>query len=287
MTTRAPGLAEQALTDSLVLIRPPRGLGLANLRELWRFRELIYFLTWRDVKVRYKQTLLGAGWALLKPFLAMVVFTVIFSGLANLETDGIPPPIFYFSGLLPWVLFQDGATKAGNSLVASSNLITKVYFPRMAIPMALVAAGLVDFGLSFVVLIGMGIFYKITLTAAAATVPLFILLALVSSLGVGLWLAALNVVYRDVGYVIPFLMQVWFYATPVVYSTSLIPPGLGRVLYGLNPMAGVVQGFRWAIAGADPPPMGLLLSSVGVGLLLLISGVIVFRRMERNFADIV
>jgi lipopolysaccharide transport system permease protein len=287
MTDWAAALAEDVLTETTVLIRPPRGLGLANLRELWRFRELIYFLIWRDVKVRYKQTLLGAGWALLKPFLAMVVFTVIFSGLANLETDGIPPPIFYFSGLLPWVLFQDGVTKAGNSLVASSNLITKVYFPRMAIPMALVTAGLVDFGLSFLVLIGMGVYYQVALTAAAATVPLFVLLALLSSLGVGLWLAALNVVYRDVGYVIPFLMQVWFYATPVVYSTSLIPPGLGRVLYGLNPMAGVVQGFRWAIAGADPPPPGLLLSSLGVGLLLLISGVIVFRRMERSFADIV
>jgi lipopolysaccharide transport system permease protein len=239
------------------------------------------------VKVRYKQTLLGAGWALLKPLLAMVVFTVIFAGLANLETDGVPPPIFYFSGLLPWVLFQDGATKAGASLVASSNLITKVYFPRMAIPLALVIAGLVDFGLSFLVLIGMGIFYQIQLTAAAALLPLFVGLALLSTLGVGLWLAAMNVVYRDVGYVVPFLMQAWFYATPVVYSTSIIPPGWSQVLYGLNPMAGVVQGFRWAILGAGEPPTGLLLSSLLVGVLLLASGVLVFRRMERNFADIV
>jgi lipopolysaccharide transport system permease protein len=280
-------LAERAVSGPMVWIRPPHGLGLASLRELWRFRELIFFLIWRDVKVRYKQTLLGAGWALLKPLLAMVVFTVIFAGLANLETDGAPPPIFYFAGLLPWVLFQDGATKAGASLVASSNLITKVYFPRMAIPLALVIAGLVDFGLSFLVLIGMGIFYQIQLTAAAALIPLFVLLALLSTLGIGLWLAAMNVVYRDVGYVIPFLMQAWFYATPVVYSTSIIPEGLGQVLYGLNPMAGVVQGFRWAIIGAGSPPTGLLMSSLLVGVLLLTSGVLVFRRMERNFADIV
>jgi lipopolysaccharide transport system permease protein len=280
-------LAERAVAGPMVLIRPPRGLGLTALWELWRFRELVYFLIWRDVKVRYKQTLLGAGWALLKPLLAMVVFTVIFAGLANLETDGVPPPIFYYAGLLPWVLFQDGATKAGASLVASSNLITKVYFPRMAIPLALVIAGLVDFGLSFLVLIGMGIYYQISLTAAAALLPLFVLLALLSTLGVGLWLAALNVIYRDVGYVIPFLMQAWFYATPVVYSASIIPPGLPRLLYGLNPMAGVVEGFRWAILGNGPAPTALLLSSLMVGLLLLTSGVLVFRRMERNFADIV
>jgi len=287
MSGPAGRLLERAAAAPLVWIRPPRGLGLANLRELWRFRELIYFLIWRDVKVRYKQTLLGAGWALLKPFLAMVVFTVIFAGLADLDTDGIPPPIFYFSGLLPWVLFQDGATKAGNSLVASSNLITKVYFPRMAIPMALVVAGLVDFALSFLVLIGMGVYYHVQLTAAAALVPIFVGLALLSTLGVGLWLAALNVTYRDVGYVIPFLMQAWFYATPVVYSTTLIPSGLAQVVYGLNPMAGVVQGFRWAIVGAGPPPTGLLAMSLLVGILLLASGVVVFRRMERSFADIV
>jgi lipopolysaccharide transport system permease protein len=280
-------LVERAVSGPLVLIRPPRGLGLTALLELWRFRELVYFLIWRDVKVRYKQTLLGAGWALLKPLLAMVVFTVIFAGLAHLDTDGVPPPIFYFAGLLPWVLFQDGATKSGASLVASSNLITKVYFPRMAIPLALVIAGLVDFGLSFLVLIGMGVYYQIHLTAAAALLPLFVLLALLSTLGVGLWLAALNVIYRDVGYVIPFLMQAWFYATPVVYSTNIIPPGLPSLLYSLNPMAGVVEGFRWAILGDGPAPVGLLLSSLLIGLFLLISGVLVFRRMERNFADIV
>jgi len=278
---------DPALASPFVWIRPPRGWTFANLRELWRYRELVYFLIWRDVKVRYKQTLLGAGWAILKPLLAMVVFTVIFAGLANLKTDGIPPPVFYFSGLLPWVLFQDGVTKAGNSLVASSNLITKVYFPRMAIPLALVVSGLVDFALSFVVLIAMGIYYKIPLTPAASLLPIFLLLCLISTLGVGLWLAALNVSYRDVGYVVPFLLQAWFYATPVVYSTSLIPPGIASVLYGLNPMAGVVQGFRWAIVGTAPPPPGMLLASLLIGLLLLFSGTFVFRRMERSFADVV
>jgi lipopolysaccharide transport system permease protein len=271
----------------LVWIRPPRGWGLANLRELWRSRELIYFLIWRDVKVRYKQTLLGAGWAILKPFLGMVVFTVVFAGLADLSTDGIAPPVFYFSALLPWVLFQDGVTKAGNSLVASSNLITKVYFPRMAIPLALVVAGLVDFALSFVVLLGMMAFYRMPLTAAASLLPLFVGLALLSALGVGLWLAALNVYYRDVGYIMPFLLQAWLYASPVVYSTTMIPQGIAGVLYGLNPMAGAVQGFRWAITGIGAPPTELLLTSLLVGLFLLGSGVIAFRRMERAFADIV
>ena len=279
--------AEGALAGLVVLIRPPRGWGFANLRELWRFRELIYFLIWRDVKVRYKQTLLGAGWAILKPLLGMVVFTVVFAGLAHLETDGIPAPVFYFAGLLPWVLFQDGASKAGNSLVSSSNLITKVYFPRMAIPLALVVSGLVDFALSFVVLLGMAAFYRIQLTPAASLVPLFVALALLCTLGVGMWLAALNVVYRDVGYVIPFLLQAWFYATPVVYSATLIPEGLHQLLYSLNPMAGVVQGFRWAITGSGAPPTGMLLASLLVGLFMLVSGVFVFRRMERNFADIV
>ena len=278
---------EAAAPEPMVWIRPARGWSLANLGELWRYRELIYFLIWRDAKVRYKQTLLGAAWAILKPFLSMVVFTVIFAGLAHLDTDGVAPPVFYFSGLLPWVLFQDGVTKAGNSLVASSNLITKVYFPRMAIPLALVVSGIVDFALSFLVLLAMVAYYGIHLTPAAWLIPLFLALALLASLGVGFWLAALNVAYRDVGYVTPFLVQAWMYASPVVYSTTLIPAGLGRVLFGLNPMAGVVQGFRWAIVGAGAPPIGLLVASFVVGVLLLVSGALVFRRMERYFADIV
>lgn len=274
--------------DELVtIIKPSSGWSFINFRELWRYRELIYFLVWRDVKVRYKQTLLGAAWAVLKPFLSMVIFTVVFAGLAGLETDGAAPPVFYYAGLLPWVLFQDGVTKAGNSLVAGSNLITKVYFPRIAIPLASVMAGIVDFGLAFLILVGMMVFYGVAPTTAVWTLPLFLLLALTTALGVGLWLSALNVSYRDIGYVTPFLVQAWLYASPVVYSTSIIPEGWARIAYGVNPMAGVVQGFRWAILGGEAPPAALLGLSVGVAIIFLISGMIYFRRMERTFADVV
>jgi lipopolysaccharide transport system permease protein len=274
-------------SDLVTIIKPSRGWSWLDLRELWRYRELIYFLVWRDVKVRYKQTLLGAAWAILKPFLSMVIFTVIFAGLAQLETDGAPPPVFYYAGLLPWVLFQDGVTKAGNSLVTGSNLITKVYFPRIAIPLASVVAGIVDFALAFIILIGMVIYYGVPPTSAMWALPFFLLLALITALGVGLWLSALNVSYRDVGYVTPFLVQAWLYASPVVYSTQIIPEGWARVVYGLNPMAGVVQGFRWGILGGEAPAMGLLALSAGVALFFLISGILYFRRTERTFADVV
>lgn len=217
----------------------------------------------------------------------MVIFTVIFSGLAKLDTDGAPPPVFYFSGLLPWVLFQDGVAKAGNSLVTGSSLITKVYFPRIAIPLASVLAGVVDFALAFLVLVGMMIYYGVRPMQAIWTLPLFLLLTLVTALGVGLWLSALNVQYRDVGYVTPFLLQAWMYASPVVYSATLIPDGWARIAYGLNPMAGVVQGFRWAILGVGEPPSGLIIISILMALFLLISGMLYFKRMERTFADVV
>lgn len=278
---------ENQKAEQLTVIRPSRGWAWINLRELWLYRELIYFLVWRDIKVRYKQTLLGAAWAILKPFLSMVIFTVIFSGLAKLDTDGAPPPVFYFSGLLPWVLFQDGVAKAGNSLVTGSSLITKVYFPRIAIPLASVLAGVVDFALAFLVLVGMMIYYGVRPMQAIWTLPLFLLLTLVTALGVGLWLSALNVQYRDVGYVTPFLLQAWMYASPVVYSATLIPDGWARIAYGLNPMAGVVQGFRWAILGVGEPPSGLIIISILMALFLLISGMLYFKRMERTFADVV
>ncbi|MGB2896916.1 MAG: ABC transporter permease [Anaerolineales bacterium] len=278
---------ENQKAEQLTVIRPSRGWAWINLRELWLYRELIYFLVWRDIKVRYKQTLLGAAWAILKPFLSMVIFTVIFSGLAKLDTDGAPPPVFYFSGLLPWVLFQDGVAKAGNSLVTGSSLITKVYFPRIAIPLASVLAGVVDFALAFLVLVGMMIYYGVRPMQAIWTLPLFLLLTLVTALGVGLWLSALNVQYRDVGYVTPFLLQAWMYASPVVYSATLIPDGWARIAYGLNPMAGVVQGFRWAILGVGEPPSGLIILSILVAIILLISGMLYFKRMERTFADVV
>ncbi|MEW6566777.1 MAG: ABC transporter permease [Chloroflexota bacterium] len=272
---------------SVTIIRPSRGWSAINLRELWRYRELVYFLTWRDVKVRYKQTLLGAAWAILKPFLTMVVFAVVFGGLAKIPTDGTAAPVFYYAGLLPWVLFQDGVTKAGNSLVAGSHLITKIYFPRLAIPLSAVAAGVVDFALAFLVLLALMAFYSVPPGPAIWSLPLFILLALVTALGAGLWLAALNVAYRDVGYVMPFIVNAWLYASPVAYSATLLPEGTWRLVYGLNPMAGVVQGFRWGMLGVGQPAPGLLISSTVVSLLLLVSGVLYFRRMERTFADVV
>ncbi len=280
--------AEKKPPRSLVtVLRPTRGWGGVNLAELWRYRELVYFLIWRDVKVRYKQTLLGAAWAILKPFFSMVVFALVFGRLAKIPTDGAPAPIFYFAGLLPWVFFQDGVTKAGGSLVSGRNLITKVYFPRLAIPLASVVAGLVDFALAFLVLLAMMAYYGVALTGAGWTLPLFLLLAMATALGVGLWLGALNVAYRDVGYVTPFLVQAWLYASPVAYSATLIPEGTWRLLYGLNPMAGVVQGFRWAILGTGAPSWEFLGLSSLVSLVLLISGALYFRRMERTFADVV
>lgn len=284
--TTAGGFRPLAAPE-IAYIRPTRGWSGLNLRELWRYREVVYFLIWRDVKVRYKQTLLGAMWAILKPLVTMVIFSVIFGGLARIPTDDAPGPLFYFAGLIPWVLFQDGVSKAGTSLVSSAHLVTKVYFPRMAIPLGSVIAGLVDAGLSFLVLLGMMACYGIWPSSAVWTLPLFLMLALVTALGVGLWLSATNVTYRDVGYVIPFLLQVWMYASPVAYSTSLIPEGPWRIVYGLNPMAGVVQGFRWALLGAGPPPWTLLAVSAGVAVLVLITGTLYFRRAERTFADVV
>ena len=284
------GVAERAkagVSGEVTLIRPIRSWVSLNLREVWRYRELIFFFTWRDVKVRYKQTLLGAAWAILKPFFTMVVFAVIFGRLAKIPTDDAPAPIFYFAGLLPWVLFQDGITKSSTSLVANRNLVTKVYFPRISLPLSAVAAGLVDFALAFLVLLGMMAYYGIVPKVEALLLPVFLLLALLTSLGAGLWLAALNVAYRDIGYVTPFIVQAWLYASPVAYSATLIPEGIGRLLYGLNPMAGVVQGFRWAILGTGAPDLGLLLISAGVSLILLVSGALYFSHMERTFADVV
>jgi len=279
--------SEARLRDpGVTWIRPTRGWGGLQLRELWRFRELFYFLVWRDIKVRYKQTLLGAAWAILQPFLTMVVFSIFFGELAKMPSDGIPYPIFSFSALLPWQLFEGGISKAGTSLVAGRNLITKVYFPRLAVPAAPILAGAVDFCLALLVLFAMMAYYHTPLTWAALTLPVYLLLALVTALGVGFWLAALNVAYRDIGYVIPFLVRVWFFSTPITYAISLVPEKW-QAAYWLNPMVGVVQGFRWAILGVGRPPEILLLASAGVGLCLLGTGIAYFRRMERTFADVV
>ena len=265
---------------------PSRGWISLRLRELWDYRELLYFLAWRDVKIRYKQAALGVTWAVIQPLLTMVIFSVIFGQLAKLPSDGIPYPVFSYAALLPWQLFAGALQRAGTSLVGNSNLITKVYFPRLVIPISAVAAGLVDFGISFVVLLGLMAFYGITPTWAILTLPLFVLLAALTALAVGLWLSALNVQYRDVQHMIPFLVQAWMYASPVAYSAGLIPSGPWRIIYGLNPLAGVIQGFRWALLGGNPPDELMAVSAVIV-LVLLASGLFYFRRMEKTFADVV
>ena len=282
--------AERSSAEWLVL-RPTHGLAALNLGDLWKFRELIFFLVWRDLKVRYKQTLLGAAWAVIQPVLQMVVFSLLFGGLAGLSSEGVPYPIFNFTALLPWGLFSKALNDAGRSLVSNRNMITKVYFPRLAIPLASVLSGVVDFMIAFVVLIGMIVYYHflpgsgyqfVWSPALLALLPL-LLLALVSALGVSLWLSALNVLYRDVGYVLPFLTQIWFFITPIVYASSAVDERL-RLLYALNPMTGVIEGFRWALLGT-PAPGGMVWLSVLVSFVVLVSGLFYFRRFERSFAD--
>jgi lipopolysaccharide transport system permease protein len=268
-----------------LVITPEKSWLALNLGDLWRYRELLFFLTWRDIKVRYKQTLLGVTWALIQPLLTMVIFSVIFGSLAHLPSEGIPYPIFTFTALLPWQLFAFALGNSSNSLVGSQGLVSKVYFPRLVIPIASVLPGLLDFAISFVVLIGMMIFYHISLTTRMLALPLFLLLALATALAVGLWLSALNVEYRDVRYVVPFLTVFWQYATPVAYSVTLIPEKW-RLLYGLNPMTGVVEGFRWALL--DNGQIGeLLWVSVSIVIVLLVSGLVYFKRMEDTFADVI
>jgi lipopolysaccharide transport system permease protein len=256
------------------------------LRELWEYRELLYFLIWRDVKVRYKQTVLGAAWAIIQPVFMMLVFSLFFGRLAKVPSDGIPYPVFAFCALIPWQLFAHALTESSNSLIANERLITKVYFPRLIVPMAAVLGGLVDFVIAFVLLLLMIVYYGIVPTWAIVTVPGFIVLAVLTALGVGLWLSALNVQYRDVRYTIGFLIQFWLFATPVAYPSSLIPEGW-RAFYGLNPMAGVVEGFRWALLGKSEPPGTLLVVSIVVVVLILVGGLYYFRRTEQKFADII
>jgi len=277
--------SEPQNTKPVFVRKAQTGISL-RLNELWEYHELIYFLVWRDIKVRYKQTVLGVIWAILQPFLTMVVFTVIFSKLANVPSDGIPYPIFAFAGLLPWQLFANALTNSSNSLINNTNLITKVYFPRLILPLSSVVGGLVDFFLAFLVLIGMMFYYGITPTYGVLMLPLFIILAITISFSVSIWLSALNVQYRDVRYTIPFLTQFWLFMTPIAYPSSLVPEKW-RFIYGLNPMAGVVEGFRWGLLGKTNETGPLIIISVIIGILLLGSGLIYFRRMERTFADII
>jgi lipopolysaccharide transport system permease protein len=266
-------------------LEPPHGLASLRLAELWRYRELVFFLTWRDILVRYKQAVLGVLWAVLQPVLTMIVFSVIFGRLIGVQSGNIPYPVFSFAALLPWQLFAGAMQRSGTSLVASASLITKVYFPRLVIPLSSVLGGLVDFCISFVVLIALMGYYHIAPTWTVLWIPAFVLLTLATSLAVGLWLSALNVLYRDVQYMIPFLVQLWMYLSPVVYPVTYIT-GPWRVVYALNPMVGVIQGFRWALVGGAPPDK-LVAVSVVVVLILLVTGLYYFRRMERTFADVV
>lgn len=265
-------------------ITPPERWWALPFGELWNYRELIYFFVWRDIKIRYKQTAIGAAWAVLQPFLAMLIFTLFFGKLAHIPSEGLPYPVFSYSGLLPWMYFAGALQTATNAIVENQRLVTKVYFPRLALPLSSVLSGLVDFGISFLMFAAMMIYYHMRPSLTMLWLPAFLLLAVLTALGVGLWLSALNAIYRDVRYVLPFLVQFWMFASPVVYPASLMP-AKWRWLYGLNPMTGVIEGFRWSLAGRGDPPGHLILVSSGVVLAILLGGVAYFQKMETTIAD--
>ncbi len=269
-----------------IRLKPPNGWRALNLREFWQYRELLYFLSWRDIKVRYKQTALGALWAILQPLLTMLVFSLFFGNLAKMPSDGIPYPIFAFSALVPWTFFSNGLTQSGNSLIQSAGMLKKVYFPRLIVPISSILSGVVDFLFAFLVLIGLMFWYGIVPTANVVWLPFLLLLAFGTALGVGLWLSAMNVQFRDVRYTTPFLAQFWLFATPIAYPSSLLSEPW-RTIYGINPMVGVVEGFRWALLGTATAPGPLIIVSALTMLTILITGMFYFRRMESTFADVV
>lgn len=273
-------------TSPTLRIAPSKGWVALRLRELWQYRELLYFLAWRDIKVRYNQTVFGISWAVIQPFLTMVVFSLFFGRLASVPSDGIPYPLFSYAALVPWTFFANALMESSNSLVTNSNLIKKIYFPRLLVPMASVIAGIIDFTIAFLVLLGMMLYFGFAPTVNAIFLPLLVLLAVITSLGVGVWLAALNVQFRDVRYTIPFITQFWLFATPVAYPSTLLTEPW-RTIYALNPMVGVVEGFRWALLGVDTAPGAILLVSAVAAVLLLISGMYFFRRIEKRFADVI
>ncbi len=283
---KVPCDTKNAIPSTVVHIRPSSGWIPLDLMELWRYRELLCFLALRDITVRYKQTALGVAWAVIQPLFTMVVFTIFFGKLAKMPSDGLPYPLFTLVALLPWQLFAYALTQSSNSLVAEQRLITKVYFPRLIVPLASVLSGLADFAIAFVLVLGMMLCYTVPLSWNLLAVPLLVLFALATALAVGLWLSALNVQFRDVRYTLPFLTQFWMFLTPVAYPSSLVPVAY-RPLYGLNPMAGVVEGFRWALLGQGEPPTNLIFVSVATVLVLLLGGMYYFRRLERTFADLV
>jgi lipopolysaccharide transport system permease protein len=276
----------KARNTQFMRIQASKGWVSLKFHELWDYRELFYFLVWRDVKVRYKQTALGAAWAIIQPLFTMVIFSLFFGRLAKVPSDGLPYPLFSFTALVPWTFFAYGLNQSSNSLVGSANLITKVYFPRLAVPISSVVAGTVDFLLALAVLFFMMVHYRLSPTRNIIFLPLFFLLTLTTSLGVGLWLSALNVKFRDVRLMLPFLVQIWMFATPIAYPSSLLHEPW-RTVYGLNPMVGVVEGFRWALLGVKTPPGPMVIVSGAMSVLILLGGVIYFRRMEKTFADLV
>ena len=271
-----------------VTIQPASSWRLIDLRELGRFRELIFFLSWRDLKVRYKQTLLGVAWAVIQPVMTMVVFSIFFGNLASVPSDGIPYPLFSLAGLLPWQLFENAFRNGSKSLVSNRNMITKIYFPRVVLPMSSVLSSVVDFLVALPILIGMMIYYGYTPNGYVLLIPFYLLLTVVTSFGVSLWFSALDVLYRDIGYIIPFISQLWMYLTPIAYGSELIRAPRWRMVYNLNPMVGVVNGFRRALLGTYThlPWQSLLFSSL-ISLVILITGLVYFRRMERDFADVI
>ena len=270
----------------LIEIKPSDGWLSLHLRELWTYRDLLYFLVWRDVKVRYQQTAFGAAWAILQPLMTMLMFTLVFSKFAKVPSDGIPYSIFAYTALLPWGLFAGAVNRSSASIVGQSNLISKVYFPRLAVPISATLSGLVDFAVAFILLGGMMFWFRVVPTWNVLALPLFILLALTTALAIGLWLSALNVYYRDVGHAIPFLIQLWMFASPIAYPVSLVPPKW-RLLYSLNPLAGVIEGFRWALLGKASPDFRVITLSALTVISLLFTGIVYFKRMERTFADVV
>ena len=267
-------------------ITPPSRWWAIPLGELWAYRELLYFFVWRDIKIRYKQTAIGAAWAVLQPFLTMLVFSLFFGRLAHIPSDGMPYPIFFYSALLPWMYFAAALQNSTNTIVENQRLITKVYFPRLMLPLSAVLSGLVDFGISFLMFFAMMLYYGIRPGVAVLWLPVFLLLAILTALGVGLWLSALNAIYRDVRYVLPFLVQFWMFASPVVYASSLVP-AKWRWLYGLNPMAGVIEGFRWSLTGHGEPLGRMFVVSALVVIGVFLSGVGYFQKMETTVADVV
>ena len=279
-------LENQETLPPLTLIEPRRSLIDLNMRELWEYRDLVIFLAWRDISVRYKQTLAGVGWAVFQPFFMMIVFSLFFGNLAEIPSNGVPYPIFNYTALLPWQFFATGMSTSSTSLINNANMITKVYFPRLVIPISAILPPLVDFCIAFLMLLAMMLFYHIAPSWNILWLPLFLLLALVSALGVGLWLSSIAVTYRDVRFIVPFFVQLGMFVSPVVYPSNMVPEPW-NVLYGINPMAGVIEGFRWALLGTSDPPGLMVVISAIIAIILLVSGLIYFTHVEETFADVV